>query len=99
MEEQIFIVARIEGEYAILKSERDGEELFIALALLPMGTDEGTRLKYNFPDFEIIWHNTRITNKMGAACVRLSFLLKIKYLSNSLEKSGEKWYYKSVKPP
>ena len=54
MEEQIFTVSCIRGEYAILISEKDNEELFIALALLPMGTDEGTRLKYNFPDFEIL---------------------------------------------
>ena len=54
MEEQVFTVSRIEGEYARLISERDGEELFIALALLPVGTDEGTRLKYEFPNFEII---------------------------------------------
>ena len=54
MNEQIFTVSRIEGEYARLISERDGEELFIALALLPVGTDEGMRLKYEFPSFEII---------------------------------------------
>ena len=54
MEEQIFTVSRIEGEYARLISESYGEELFIALALLPVGTDEGTRLKYEFPNFEII---------------------------------------------
>ena len=59
MEEQIFTVSRIQGEYAILISEKDNEELFIALALLPMGTDEGTRLKYNFPDFEIIWRHIK----------------------------------------
>lgn len=54
MEKRIYTVVRIEGEYARLLSEGDGEELFIALALLPVGTDEGTRLKYEFPDFEII---------------------------------------------
>ena len=54
MEEQIFTVSRIEGEYAHLVSEMDGEELFIALALLPIGVDEGTHLKYEFPNFEIV---------------------------------------------
>ena len=35
-----YILSRIEGEYAYLKRESDGEELFIALALLPFGADE-----------------------------------------------------------
>ena len=54
MENRIYTVVRIEGEYARLVSEPDGEELFIALALLPDGVDEGTRLKYEFPDFTVI---------------------------------------------
>ncbi len=44
MEEQILTVLRIEGEYAILKNAA-GEELFIALSLLPPGTDIGSRLR------------------------------------------------------
>ena len=55
MEEKEYIVSRIDGEYAYLSEVNGGaDELFIALALLPAGTDERTRLKYNFPDFEII---------------------------------------------
>ena len=56
MENRIFILSRIEGEYAYLKDEANppGEELFIALALLPAGVDEGTRLLYSFPDFSVI---------------------------------------------
>jgi len=55
MENQRYKVKRIEGEYAILISERDGEELFIAMALLPAGTDEGMILEYEFPNFTIIY--------------------------------------------
>lgn len=54
MENQIYIVKRIEGEYAYLLRETDGEELFIAMALLPDGTDEGMRLEYDFPNFSIL---------------------------------------------
>ncbi len=42
MEPKDYTVARIEGEYAILK-DTSGEELFIAMALLPLGTDVGSR--------------------------------------------------------
>ena len=48
-----YTVIKIEGEYATLKNS-DGEELFIAMALLPLGIDIGTRLSYTFPDFTII---------------------------------------------
>ena len=44
MEERIYKVSKIEGEYAILIDEKSGDDLFIALALLPEGTDLGTRL-------------------------------------------------------
>ena len=48
-----YTVIKIEGEYATIKSE-SGEELFIAMALLPLGIDIGTNLLYEFPDFKII---------------------------------------------
>ena len=48
-----YTVIKIEGEYATLKND-EGEELFIAMALLPLGIDIGTRLSYSFPDFTII---------------------------------------------
>ena len=54
MEPKNYLVKKIEGEYAILADEKDGEELFIALALLPAGTDVGTRLHFEFPDYTII---------------------------------------------
>lgn len=45
MEPKDYTVKRIAGEYATLE-DGAGEELFIALALLPEGTDEGSRLHY-----------------------------------------------------
>lgn len=54
MEPKDYIVVRIEGEYAILKNEEDGGELFIALALLPIGTDLGVRLHYENFEYSIL---------------------------------------------
>ena len=53
MEPRIYKILKIEGEYATLVDE-SGEELFIAMALLPMGVDIGSVLKYEFPDFTLI---------------------------------------------
>lgn len=53
MEPKIYTVNRIEGEYAYLCDE-GGEELFIAMALLPLGTDVGTVLKFESFEFEIL---------------------------------------------
>ncbi len=54
METMYYKVVRIEGEYAILCEKKGGEELFIAMALLPAGTDIGTFLKYELFCYEII---------------------------------------------
>ena len=54
METKIYILTKIEGEYAYLSDAQTGEELFIALALLPLGVDIGTRLSYEFPEFTIL---------------------------------------------
>ena len=54
MEPKTYCVVRIEGEYAILKNEDAGGELFIALALLPMGTDIGVRLRYECFEYTIL---------------------------------------------
>lgn len=53
MESHDYTVRRIEGEYAILTDEC-GEELFIALALLPEGTDEGSRLHYEMFSYTLL---------------------------------------------
>lgn len=48
-----YIVIKIEGDYATLRNIEDGCEIFIALALLPMGTDLGTKLHYENFEYEI----------------------------------------------
>lgn len=53
METKYYNVTRIEGEYAYIADE-NGEELFIAMALLPEGVDVGTRLKYEMLSYEIV---------------------------------------------
>ena len=54
METQFYKVTKIEGEYAYIKNEETGDEVFIAMFLLPEGTDIGTRLKYEMLQYEII---------------------------------------------
>ena len=53
MEAKIFKITKIEGEYATLSEEgvNSAEELFIALALLPLGVDVGSRLCYENMEF------------------------------------------------
>lgn len=53
MEPKNYTVIKIEGEYATLKDEKDGGELFIALALLPEGTDLGTKLHFEMLEYTI----------------------------------------------
>jgi len=56
MEPKDYIVTKIEGEYAYLKEQSSDAEnqIFIALALLPEGTDIGTRLHYEMFEYTII---------------------------------------------
>ena len=55
MEPKDYIVTKIEGEYAYLREiGNDTEELFIALALLPDGTDIGTKLHYEMLEYIIV---------------------------------------------
>jgi hypothetical protein len=53
MEAKYYRLTKIEGEYAYL-SDESGEELFIALALLPQGADIGDALKYEGFEFSLI---------------------------------------------
>ena len=46
MEAKRYVITRIEGEYAYLRDAESGEEVFVALALLPLGADVGSRLLY-----------------------------------------------------
>ena len=49
-----YTVRRIEGEYATLTDIETGEELFIAMALLPEGVDIGTKLHYEMMEYTIV---------------------------------------------
>ena len=56
MEPKDYVVTKIEGEYAYLKElgKMDAEEIFIALFLLPLGVDVGTRLHYEMMEYTVI---------------------------------------------
>lgn len=54
MEDKTYTVSRIEGEYAYLKDSVSGEELFIAMALLPYGSDIGSILSYSSGEFSLL---------------------------------------------
>ena len=53
MEAKIFKITKIEGEYAYLTPIDGGEDVFIALALLPLGSDVGTMLSCESFSFTI----------------------------------------------
>ena len=53
MEPKYYVVVKIEGEYATLR-DTAGEELFIALALLPEGTDLDSRLHYECFEYTLL---------------------------------------------
>ena len=54
MEPKDYTVIKIEGEYAMLKDTVTSDELFIAMALLPMGTDVGSHLHYEMLEYTLI---------------------------------------------
>jgi len=56
MEPKDYIISRIEGEYAYLREDRkgDGDDIFIALALLPLGVNVGTRLHFEMLEYTVI---------------------------------------------
>lgn len=47
-------VKKIEGEYALLEELGGGNEIFIAMALLPPNVDVGTRLHYEMLEYTVI---------------------------------------------
>ena len=49
-----YTIKKIEGEYATLADTASGEELFIAMALLPEGVDVGTKLHYEMMEYTIV---------------------------------------------
>jgi hypothetical protein len=50
-----YVVVKIEGEYAYLREigKTEEDDIFIALALLPVGTDIGTKLHYEMLEYTI----------------------------------------------
>ena len=56
MDVRTYVVARIDGDYAFLRrtDAEDPELLQVARALLPEDIDEGTALKYEFLQYEIV---------------------------------------------
>lgn len=53
METKFYVLTKIEGEYATITEEARRDELFIAMALLPLGVDIGTRLRFENMEFSI----------------------------------------------
>jgi len=53
MQPKDYILDRIEGEYAYLKDIQSGDEVFIALALLPMGATEGSKLHFEMFEYTL----------------------------------------------
>ena len=53
MEPKDYTLIKIEGEYATLKDVQTGDELFIAMALLPLGSDVGSRLHYEMLEYTL----------------------------------------------
>ena len=55
MEAKDYTVVKIEGEYAYLREVNSSdEEIFIALYLLPLGVDIGTKLHYEWLTYTIV---------------------------------------------
>jgi hypothetical protein len=57
METKYYIVTSIDGDYAWLTrtdTDKEEEPVFIARALLPEGTGEGTKLRSEFLQYEIV---------------------------------------------
>ena len=53
METKDYVVVEISGEYAMLKELSNDNELFIALSLLPFGTDINTKLHWENFEYSI----------------------------------------------
>lgn len=53
METRIYTLTKIDGEYAYLEEKESGEELFIALALLPPEVDIGSFIKCENMEFSL----------------------------------------------
>ncbi len=65
MEPKDYILDRIEGEYAYLKDTETDGEIFIAMALLPMGADVGSRIHCEMFQYSLV--DERRTKQKGNA--------------------------------
>ena len=54
MEPRDYVLDRVEGEYAYLKDIESGNEIFIALALLPQGATVGSKLHCEMFEYTLI---------------------------------------------
>ena len=54
MREIEYDVVKIDGDYAHLKDIKTGDEILVAMALLPEETDEGVRLLYKDFEYSVI---------------------------------------------
>ena len=54
METKFYTLTRIEGDYAYLSEKDSNNEIFIALALLPGGSDVGSNLKWEMFEYTLI---------------------------------------------
>ena len=54
MQPKDYILDRIEGEYAYLKDTQSEDEVFIALALLPMGSTVGSKLHCEMFEYTLV---------------------------------------------
>ncbi len=49
-----YILTKIEGEYAYLRDIETGNEVFIALALLPAGSDIGSKIHCEMLEYTLV---------------------------------------------
>lgn len=54
MQPHDYVVTRFDGDYVTLTDVDTQDELLIAIALLPMGIDIGTKLHYENLSYEIM---------------------------------------------
>ncbi len=55
LEDKYYKIIKIEGEYATLKrTDKEEEDLFIALALLPFGVDIDTKLLWKNLEYTVL---------------------------------------------
>ena len=54
MEPKDYILTRIEGEYAYIKDIESGNEVFIALSLLPFGATIGSRIHFEMLEYTLV---------------------------------------------